>query len=289
MFIRSFRKFNPTLPLTVIPYNAAMSRLKTLQAEFQFSIMDESTASQFDAIASRVAAGMENPGGTFRKLCCFLGKYDTFLFLDSDIAVTMCFDEILAAFACSPHDLVYFDTDLLVFKPEFARQMMAEHQTFSFNSGAFLCRRMAISESEILAAVAAGEKIRSGFAIWGEQSFLNYLFQTTRRRLTHVNMLLPELTFKPKVWMPFHYDVKCRCYIDPEEGRFALIHWAGEEYPSMKRPEIFLEYRTLGLPPAEQENYRRTFYYHRLRSRAQKFKRRLFSKLKKMTGQTAKV
>lgn len=79
-FVRSLRKFNPALPLTVIPYNREMSRLKALQETFRFSVMDEATASRFDAIAPRVA-GQNNPGGTFRKLCCFWENMMTLLFL----------------------------------------------------------------------------------------------------------------------------------------------------------------------------------------------------------------
>jgi lipopolysaccharide biosynthesis glycosyltransferase len=289
VFVRSFRKFNPTLPLTIIPYNAAMSRLKALQEKFQFSIMDEAMAGRFDAIASRVA-GDNNPGGTFRKLACFFGEYDAFIFLDSDIGVMMCFDEAFAAFENSACDLVYFDTDLLVFKPEFARTMMAKYNAFGFNSGAFLSRKTAINEDEIMAAVISGEKIRHEFAIWGEQPFLNYLFQVSRRRLTHANAFFPDLTFKPKVWMPFHYNPSQKCFLDPEQGRLPFIHWAGEEYPDMMKPEIFLECRTLGMNPSERRKYQRQFYRLRFRHKLQKFKRRVFAKLKKIcAGSAAEV
>jgi hypothetical protein len=272
-FVRSLRKFNPNLPLTVIPYNQEMSRLKALQEPFRFSVMDEASASRFDGIAPRVA-GQNNPGGTFRKLCCFSGEYDTFAFFDSDIFVTMAYDPLFEAFENAPYDLVYFDTDLLVFKLPFARKMMAEYNAYGFNSGAFLSRKTAVTEAQIMAGVASGEKIRDDFAIWGEQPFLNYLFQVSRCRLIHANALAPELTFKPKSWMPFHYDAATGYFLDLESGRFPFIHWANEEYPTMHKPGIFLQSRTLGMTPSEKKSFVREFYYRRWRAKAKVFLRR---------------
>lgn len=265
-FVRSFRKFNPTLPLTVIPYDSSIQKLSALQAEFSFSVMDEAKAAHFDHVAHRVA-GQNIPGRTFRKLACFLGDYEHFLFLDSDIVVTMAYEKLLPAFDCSTYDLAYFDTDMMVFKPDFARKMMAQYDQFGFNSGALLVRRAALDEAKIMAAVASGEGIRDQFGCWGEQPFLNYLFQVSGCRTTHVHRLAPELTFKTKAWMPFQYDQSRQCFLDPEQGVFPLIHWAGHEYPTMIRPEVFLRFRTLGMTDAENRRYRRHFYCRRFRSR----------------------
>ena len=264
VFVRSFRKFNPTLPLTVIPYDASMSQLKALATRFNFSVMDEAAAARFDSVADRVAAH-HIAGHTFRKLCCFTGGYDPFMFFDSDIVVTMPLDKLVCAFEQSSYDAVFFDMDRMVFKPDFAREMMAKYDQFGFNSGAFFARKRAVDEAKILEAVATGESVRHHFAGWGEQPFLNYLFQVSGCRMTHVNRLDPELTLKPKAWMPFTHDEKTKCFLDLELGCFPLIHWAGQEYPTMIRPEVFLEYRTLGMSDAERARYRRNFYYRRYR------------------------
>jgi hypothetical protein len=264
-FVRSFRKFNPALPLTVIPYNASMSRLAALQTQFNFSIMDQAAAARFDPIADRVA-GEHIAGGTFRKLCCFLGDYSPFLFLDSDIVLTMPFDGLMDAFDRSSYDMVYFDTDMMVFKPGFAREMMAKYDQFGFNSGAFFARKTRVTEAGIFAAAETGAEVRHHFGCWGEQPFMNYLFQVSGCKMTHVNRLAPELTFKTKAWMPFSCDEAMETLRDPELGRFPLVHWAGQEYPTMMRPEVFLKYRTLGMSDAERAAYQRNFYYRRLRA-----------------------
>lgn len=273
-FVRSFRKFNPTLPLTVIPYNKSIAKLQSLQVPFNFSLMDEVTASRFDAIAHRVA-GRNIPGGTFRKLCCFFGPYDTFLFLDSDIVVASDLEPLFQAFAKSATDFVYFDTDLaMVYTPEFAQTMVAEYGSPGFNSGAFLARRDSVTEAEIMRAVASGETIRDHFSIWGEQPFLNYLFDVTRRRLVHAVELVPEITEKPWARQSFHFDEQQECYLDAVGRTMPFIHWPGCEWPTMVRPEVFLRFRTLGMTDAERRRYRREFFYRRFR---RKLKERLLA------------
>lgn len=273
-FVRSFRKYNPALPLTVIPYNTSMARLKALQSEFNFSLMDEAIASRFDGIAHRVA-GQRIPGGTFRKLSCFAGAYDTFLFLDSDIAVTGDLTRFFAAFAKSSSDFVYFDTDLtMVYTPGFAQKMVAEYGSPGFNSGAFLARRDSVSEAEILAAVESGEKVRDHFSIWGEQPFLNYLFDVTRRQLVHGARLIPVVTEKPWARMQFHYDEHGDLYLDAAGREMPFIHWPGCEYPTMVRPEVFLRFRTLGMTVGERRQYCREFYYRLFRARIKQFLRK---------------
>ena len=264
-FVRSFRKFHPDLPLTVIPYNSQIQKLLALGEQYSFSVMDENYASHFDHIAPRVA-GQRIAGGTFRKLACFLGDYDYFLFLDSDIVLTMDLEQVFAAFTQSTYDLVYFDTDIQVFKPDFARKMMEKYDQFGFNAGAFFARKQALSESTILQAVASGEQIQNQFDCWGEQPFFNYLCQVSRCRMTHIHRLAPQMTFKPKVWSPFNYDVQAELYQDPERGQLPLIHWAGYEWPTMPCPEVFLKFRTLGLSITERRRYIRYFYYRRFRA-----------------------
>jgi hypothetical protein len=265
-FVRSLRKYNPTLPLTVLPYDSAITRLKNLQAQYHFDVMPEPDCTRFDAIAHRVA-GQRLPGGTFRKLCCFFGTYDNFLFLDSDIVVAQPLRPFFDAFEKTAADFVYFDTDMtMVYTPEFARQMVAEYDSAGFNSGAFIARRGCFSVPEILAAVEAGEKIRDHFSIWGEQPFFNYLVDISRRRKQSAAGLLPGTTDKPWARVDFRYAADRDQYLDPAGRPMPFIHWAGCEWPTMYRPDIFLRFRTLGMRSGERWKYIGNFYYRRFRA-----------------------
>jgi hypothetical protein len=265
-FVRSFRKFNPTLPLTIIPYNTAMARLKTLQAQYNFTVMAEATACRFDVVAPRVA-GLKIAGGTFRKLCCFFGEYDTFLFLDSDIVVTSRLEPLLRLFETVTGDFVYFDTDIsMVYTPEFARKMVMEYGSPGFTSGSWLARHGILSETEIMAAVESGEKVRDGFAIWGEQPFLNYLLDVSRCTRLPIGAILREASNLPWANTILRPDPLNGGYLDAARRPTPFLHWPGSEWPTMPRPEIFLRFRTLGLGGGERLGYRLYFYYRRWRA-----------------------
>lgn len=263
--IRSIRKHNPIISVTVIPYNRDIAKIISLQKKYGFTVMHEEVAGKFDNIANQVA-GRGISGGTFRKFACFLGEFEQFLFLDSDIVVTMDINGLFETFLSSQYDLVYFDHDMQVFAPEFARKMMQEYGQYGFNSGAFFARKGVLEEKTIKEAASKGEQIRNHFGCWGEQPFLNYVCQIFRLRMAHVNKLNPALSFKPKAWTPFYYDSKIEKYLDPEMGILPLVHWAGDEWPTMVRPEAFLKYRTLGMECREKRRYTRNFYYRRFRA-----------------------
>jgi lipopolysaccharide biosynthesis glycosyltransferase len=264
-FARSFRKFHASLPLTVIPYDSSVEKLKTLQTQFAFSVLDEAVASRFDDIAARLAS-QERVRGMFRKFCCFLGEYETFVFLDADIVVTQNLEPLLDTFRESSHDLVYFDTDIhMAYTGGLADKMIAEYQSPGFNAGAFVAHRRSMSESEIRVTAEAAEKAREFFPDCGDQPFFNYLFDTTRRRLVHARSLMPEISAKPWARVPFHYDAARDRYLDAGDGIMPFIHWAGCAYPTMVKPELFLRYRMLGMSRSERIAYRRQF--HCLRNR----------------------
>jgi hypothetical protein len=263
-FVRSLRKHDPALPLTVIPYNNSIAQLKALQKQFNFTLMDEALYTKFDAVAGRVA-GQKIAGGTFRKLSCFFGEYDTFLFLDSDIVVTSRMEPLLKNFETTTGDLLYFDSDItMAYTPEFGRRMAAEYGSPGFTSGSWIARRDSITEAEILAAVESGEKIRDGFSIWGEQPFFNYLFDVTRRRKLPAWTLDPSLVHEPSA-RDIRHDSQHDAYFDSRGRKIPFIHWAGCEWPTMFHPEIFLRHRTLGMSGGERAGYILNFCYRRLR------------------------
>jgi hypothetical protein len=263
-FVRSLRIHDPDLPLTVIPYDDSVAKLKELQAQFNFSLMGKPACQRFDAIADRVA-GQKIAGGTFRKLCCFFGEYESFVFLDSDVVVTTPLEPFLRAFESMECDLVYFDSDITMsYTPEFGRKMASEYGSPGFTTGSWIARRSSVTEGEILEAVERGEKIRDGFSIWGEQPFFNYLFDVTRRRRVPAWTILAALTREPSGRIIRHHRARDQ-YFDHNDRLIPFIHWAGCEWPTMFCPEIFLRYRTMGMDWPERTVYRMNFYCRRCR------------------------
>ncbi len=263
-FIRSYQLDNAALPLTVIPVNGNISRLQSLQARFNFEIMDEAHCRRFDALAGQVM-GNDRLAGAYRKFACFFGPYDEFLFLDSDIVVLTPLLRLFEVFERTDHDLVYFDYDLeTAYAPALAARMVAEYGSPGINTGAFLARKGSFREEDVWGLTDAAAAVRDGLLPGVlEQSFFNFVLDQRRCRMTGMEKLQPELA--PKAWarQPFAYDRRTRTATTPDGKMLPFIHWPGCGYPTMVRPEIFLEYRTLGMTLGERLNYKREFYYRR--------------------------
>jgi len=263
-FVQCLQKTNPTLPLTVIPYNKSISKLQALKKEYPFTIMEESECGRFDALEA-VVMGQNRSAAMFRKWACFFGHYINFVFLDADIIVTSSLDDILGAFSHSTYDLIYFDANLeVVYTPKAAPEMVAKYGSAGFIAGAFASRKGTISYNELLdiSQKAAGD--RDKFIIdQVDQPFLNYVFDASRRPTANVDQLLP--TFAASTWarQPFIYDSKTNMAITGEGKLMPFIHWAGCAYPTMVRPEIFLLYRTSGLSLPARLKYNAVFYFRR--------------------------
>jgi hypothetical protein len=265
-FIRSLRLANPDVPVTLIPFNTKLDRLKSLQPRFHFDILHEAQCARFDVLAGRVM-GSDRLAGAYRKFACFFGPYDEFLFLDSDIIVLSDLTRLLDAFAASDRDFVYFDTDLaMAYAPVLAGRMIKEYGARGFNTGAFLSRKGVVIEAQLenLAGQAAAERdgLLPGVL---EQSFFNYVFDVSRRRQAGIETLLPNLADKIWARQPFFYDPKNRTALTNTGKVLPFIHWAGCGYPTMVHPEIYLEYRTLDMGTVESLTCRCKFYLRRWR------------------------
>jgi hypothetical protein len=265
------------VPLTVIPYNTEVSRLKKLASQYQFDLISEEAAARFDALETKVM-NQGRYAGMFRKWASFFGPYDDFIFFDADIAVTLPLDDFFAVFAKSTCDFIYFDADITnVYEWEHIPAMQAKYRSPGFNAGVFASRKTVITE-ELLwrtadAAAADRHKLKWNHV---DQPFLNYIFDTLPRHTAHHIMLLPGYARMPWARVLFHYDVRSNRMVDAEGRQMPFIHWAGCHYPTMVRPEIFLKYRTLGMNPLERLAYYANFYYRRgrrkLKHALQKYK-----------------
>jgi len=281
-FIRSYQLQNAALPLTVIPYNTNITRLRSLQNKFRFEIMEEAQCAHYDDLALR-SLGSSHAAGAFRKLACFFGPYDEFIFLDSDIVLMMPLQKAFEAYARSGCDFVYFDFDInAAYTPDFAAKMISEYGTHGFNSGAFVSRKGLFQEVELESLADAAAKVRDGLTLGTvDQPYLNYIMDITRRTQAHIDSLLPELARKGYAREKYHFDRYTLTATTPEGKKLPFVHWAGCGYPTMVRPEIFLHYRTLGMAAGERFNYLRQFYYLRFRRQLKQalLKSKIFSRL----------
>jgi hypothetical protein len=277
MFARSLRHFHPALPLTVIPYNAELAQLKRLATQFHFDLLPEADAARFDALETKVM-NMGRHAAMFRKWAAFFGPYDEFMFFDADIAITMPLDDLFAAFARSSFDLLYFDSDIsMVYRTEHIAEMQAKYNSAGFNAGAFVSRRGVVSWEQLWRAADTAAADRHLFdPMQVDQPFLNYVFDTMPRRVAHVTTLRQELALKAWARVPFKRDIRRDRVLDAAGQLMPFIHWAGCQYPSMVRKDIFLHYRTLAMNPIERLLCHQRFHRHRVRRRVEYLVKQLY-------------
>ena len=262
-FIRSFRKTNPTLPLTVIPYDQNISRLQSLQKKFHFDLMDASICSRYNALADKVKVSKKE-AGCFRKFACFFGKYSEFLYLDADIVTLVPLDRLFDAFSNSSSQFGYFDTAMdMCYTESLAAEMVSEYGSPAYNSGIFFSRYGAITEAEVFAAAEKAAGVCDRFVACLEQPFINYVTDIARLRYANFSELAPE--FAPVVWarQPFTYDGKTDMARNADGKMMPFVHWPGCAYPTMVRPEIFLRHRTSDFSFIARIGYDLAFYFRR--------------------------
>lgn len=266
-FVRSLRKTNPHLPLMVIPYNTAVSQLKILAAVYDFTIMGEAECSHFDTLEG-VVMGKGRSVPMFRKWATFFGPYREFIFLDADTVVLTDLNEILEAYSASSSDLVYFDTSLsMAYTDEAIPEMVREYGAVGFNAGAFASRKGVIDYEEIIAishrAAADRGKLFMAFDV-GDQPFMNYVFDTSRRRTESISALLPKFAAASTVRQPLSYNPRTATALDGDGKVMPFLHWPGCAFPTMLRPRIFLQFRMEGMSIPARVTYQGGFYLRRL-------------------------
>ncbi|MCE0483873.1 MAG: hypothetical protein LV479_06515 [Methylacidiphilales bacterium] len=270
-FARSFRRMNPDMPLTVIPYNSATGRLRKLTGKYRFTLMEEAACAHFDSL-EKIVMDQGRSAAMFRKWACFFGPYSDFIFLDADIVVSIPLDEILDAFVAASLDFIYFDVDLtMVYRPEAVPGLMKQYGSVGFNAGAFVSRKGVVSEEGLIAFAHEAASHREKFVIdQVDQPFLNYFFDTTGRRIACVDQLLPHYASVAWARQPFTYDWKKDVARNAKGKVMPFIHWPGCVFPTMVRPEVFLRHRTIGDSTPTRVGYYIAFYFLRGRAKLAK-------------------
>ena len=118
---------------------------------------------------------------------------------------------------------------------------------------------------EIVAKAAAEGNLFEPMQV--DQPFLNYVFDTLPRQMTHVNTLLPEISLKPWARVPFQLDTAHDRAQDAEGRQMPFVHWAGCHYPTMVRKEVFLHYRTRNMNTMERLWFYQQFFRQRWKKR----------------------
>jgi len=249
----SLRYYNPDIPAFIIPFDDRMEKITEEARAFNIGVYDAPGLKELDAMAS-ACFGEEGIGKhVFRRLAAYWGPLETFFYLDVDIVLLDDPAVILEEFAKADCDFLSFDNDeSRVYLPGPVRKrMQKEFGSKSFNSGAYVSRRGLFDFPAIERLAKEASKIKKHFAIYGDQTFVNYIVDVSRlrhRRLPELNDNYPDKQWGdqvPIVWKHGAYrllDKKSPDYNKP----VPFIHWAGHgQFDHFPNRHLFYHFRLL--------------------------------------------
>jgi hypothetical protein len=245
-FLTSFREYNPTMPLTLIPFDHRIDEVSRLQSKFSFEIQDLALVEKYSELTVPISGA---PDRLMHKLAAFSGAYDYFFYLDTDILLTSDLAPLAQKSIEDAVDFVYFDTDVTYcYGPgPFREEMIARYHSKAFNSGCWFSRRGLFDWEQMNKLTMQAQPFKEAF-FQRDQSLLNYYCEVSGVKMELFSDLMPE----------YHRENFCG-NIHPKEvdGRWVegqgkkegypicLIHFAGQVLPSPSMPcyRVYLNYR----------------------------------------------
>jgi hypothetical protein len=235
-FLNSFRTYNASIPLCLIPYADDIGQLASLRRQYNFSIWRDLAALQWCDGISRMFHGCAV--GQYRKLAMWGGSFDKFVYIDSDTVVLNNIDFALRYldrfdFLASHSDMPQIRR--WVWKESIgATRALTERQiSYAANTGFIASRRESLSRAQIRARLPGALKLAQHMELLCcEQPLLNYLIVTSGLRYGSLSTIArhvgPLLGIPLELWAGnSSFAVRDGLVIQPR-SEILMMHWAGE-------------------------------------------------------------
>ena len=235
-FLNSFRLYNPSIPLCLIPFDNDTKRLRSLSAEYNFFVFEDKRTL---AVADAVNVTFYPQNGVLRKLAMWNGPFDEFVYFDTDMIVLHSVDfkydllqEFDFIFGASDHPAERHWTWLDSI--ETSGMLKPEQYNFAANAGMIASRRSALTFDELFQRALDAIPLRQFMEHSWDQPFINYL-AVTSGRYTSLHTLVRqgrdipiEAHVHDKRW-EFKLGSNPKC--EGVEKRVLTLHWAGTTHP----------------------------------------------------------
>lgn len=256
--LNSLRYYDKDTPVTIIPYDSQISKIKRLCAIFDAKIFDPARAANFIKNVKKIFSGVRIERlDLLKKFLCWTGPYKEFICLDTDIVVFRKIIDICEYL--KKYDFVNYDYQHRtginnVFSAEMENGHILEKKALGdvFNVG-FLCSKSSIFSEERIYDIL--RECRSNIAFLDtdcpEQAMLNYaVLKYVPQR---INLSKIPATGMPGNWAGTKtYRIDGNRIFDPGTGQYLwYMHWAGIGIkPGGSYWETWKYYRNLhsGLP-----------------------------------------
>lgn len=282
-FLNSFRRFNPTLPLTLIPFDDRVDRVVELGQKYQFGVLGKEWLTSWDQLGANLTERYAQRQ-MFRKLACFQGPYDHWLYFDADCVIL---DDLTALFDAMEDlgrtALYFYDDDgcldFVYPEPSLAERMVRDYQAVGFNAGLFGASLARGVLENVAAARSFLEAERAGtWSAGQDQVFLNVLIDVSSVQKVPLRALLREnveagIATNSISWIDCHLD-KAKRSVAPA-AYCPFLHWAGFKSPfDSPVSMLWVEARYPRIPtsliPAWNQTLRMSAVLRRVKERAQR-------------------
>ena len=246
-FLNSFRRYNPSVPLCLIPFADDIDQLVKLQPSHQFSVLDDL---ELLAACDDVGAAFRGTAyGHFRKLAMWEGQFDEFIYIDCDTVVLhnveFVFDLLtefgfVTAHGNDPATRQYVWNDSI-----YDIGVLTEKQiSFAGATGFLASRKECLRLDEVRQRLPEAVKLAPHmFPELKDQPLLNFLMVTSKYRFTSLFGLTRTGTENfPLEWWGGDVlgQVRDGEIVWPHRHPPLLMHWSGQA-------------RRDGLPSVNQE------------------------------------
>jgi hypothetical protein len=235
-FLNSFRCFNPGMPLCLIPFDSNISWLRCLQAQYDFSVFERTEILEWCDHISRQFHDVVQ--GHYRKLACWFGPFERFIYVDADTVVLrdLSFSlELLQGFGFLTSHSDMPQIRKWVWRDSISQQSLLSGRqiVFAANTGYIVSARTSLSREQVNLAVSYGLRMKEHMEpTTAEQPFLNVVIVTSGLEYSSIyryRLLSNRRDVPREQWGGFpeldSVDGKITATLDVP---IFLVHWAGE-------------------------------------------------------------
>lgn len=255
-FLRSFRKYNPSVSLCLVPFREDMRQLLSLQSEYRFEVwQDESLLRECDKISM---AFHRRVRGHYRKLAMWEGPYDEFLYIDADTVVLENIDFVFEFLNHFAFVLLYSspDNQAQVWFPSISQteKLAPEQIAFGGSAGFIASRKGSMTMEEVRERLPTALQLRQHMRLaCADQPLMNYLIVTSGKEYTsllEIRSTTGRTDIPVERWAGESIGVvRDGRIVWPDSPRALIVHWAGfghlANQPSMPHADLWNFYRYL--------------------------------------------
>jgi hypothetical protein len=239
-FLNSFRRFNESMPLCLIPYANDLDQLLRLQSRYDFTIWsgDPALLRTCDEM-SRSFHGPQRTEPKYRKLAAWEGEFDEFIYLDCDTVILRDVSPVFKLLGSAGFVTGYSDIPsarhLVWHDSIYQAGVLSEDQiAYAAGTGLVASRKEHLRFAEVRRRLAAAlSLIPHMYLDTCDQPLLNYLIVSSGlpRTSLAVNAASGDTDTGIEWWAGVPVgEVRDGQIVSPQSPPILMVHWAGFWY-----------------------------------------------------------